>query len=124
MANPASLTVNDLSANGSINQPAVQTVDTNGTINCATNRMDRLFIEAVNSAAADITVTVKAGANPPSLLSADLAVTVLATSGKKIIGPFESARFIKADGTFDVNFQAASGSPNLAVRVYRLPKQI
>jgi hypothetical protein len=124
MANPASLTVNDLSANGSINQPAVQTIDTNGTINCATNRMDHLFLECVNSAAADIDVTLKAGTGAHALLSGDMKVTVVATTGKKIIGPFESARFVKADGTFDVQFAAASGSPNLAVRVYRLPKQI
>jgi hypothetical protein len=64
MANPASLTPNDLTQNGSIAQPAVQTVDTNGTINCATNKMDRLFLELVNLAANAITVTVKAGYKP------------------------------------------------------------
>jgi hypothetical protein len=127
MANPASLTPNDLTQNGSIAQPAVQTVDTNGTINCATNKMDRLFLELVNLAANAITVTVKAGASPPALLALDTALVVGATGGgtdKKIFGPFESGRFIKADGTFDVNFLAAAGAPNLQVRVYRLPKQI
>ena len=57
----------------------------------------------------------------------DLALVVGATAGgsdKKIFGPFESGRFCKADGTFDVNFLAASGAPNLTIRVYKLPKQI
>ncbi|MCC6328984.1 MAG: hypothetical protein IT174_10740 [Acidobacteria bacterium] len=125
MANPASFTVNALSANGSIAQPAVQTIDTNGTVPIpAATPSDRLFLECVNSAANAIDVTVKGGVNPPSHLSRDLAVTIAATTGKSIIGPFESQRFTKADGSFDVQFQAASGAPNLAVRVYRLPKQI
>ena len=123
MANPASLTINELAANGSIAQPAAQTIDTNGTVNCAVGSLtDRLYIEAVNAAANAITVTVKGGANPPSHLSRDLAVTVPVSPGARIIGPFESGRFVKADGSIDVQFQAASDSPNLAVRVYRLPK--
>lgn len=125
MANPAALTVNALSANGSIDQPAVQTIDTAGTVPVTGGHaMDRLFLELVNSAAQNIDVTVKAGANPPSLQTRDRTVTVLATTGKKIFGPFESAAHIKADGTFDVSFTPVSGSPNLAVRVYKLPKQI
>ncbi len=123
MANPANLTVTTLSANGSVDQPAVQTIDTNGTLNCpGGHAMDRLFIECVNGAANNIDVTIKAGTNPPSILAKDLKVTILATPGKKLIGPFESARFMKADGTFDVVFLAAASTPNLAIRVYRLPK--
>lgn len=80
-----------------------------------------MIIEAVNSAAQNIDVVVKAGFNPPSLLSRDLTVTVVATTGKVIIGPFESARYLKADGSVDITFTPVSGSPNLAVRVYRLP---
>lgn len=125
MANPATLTVTSLTAGGAAAQPAVQTIDTNGTINCpGGHAMDRMVIECVNAAANAITVTVKAGTNPPAALSRDLATSVPATPGARLIGPFESARFLKADGTFDVQFQAASGSPNLAVRIYKLPKQV
>lgn len=127
MANPANLTINACSANGSIDQPAVQTIDTNGTVSIAAglgSPMDRMIIECVNAAAQNIDVTVKGGVNPPALIARDLVVTILATTGRKIIGPFESARFLKSDGSVDVQFQAASGSPNLTVRVYRLPKQI
>jgi hypothetical protein len=44
-----------------------------------------------------------------------------ATPGK-LIGPFESARFVDGDGKVQVLFTPASGSPNAGVRVYRLPK--
>lgn len=123
MANPANITINECSANGSITQPAVQTIDTNGTITMlAGGKTDRIIIEAVNAAAQILTLTVQAGTKPPSLQSRDLAVAIPATTGKAIIGPFESSRFAKANGNIDINFTAASGSPNLAVRVYRLPK--
>jgi hypothetical protein len=130
MANPASLTINALSANGSVNQPAAQTIDTNGTVNCAAqSQTERLFLECVNAAAAAIDVTVKAGAYPPAHRAGigDLKVTLAATGSagdKKLIGPIESSRFAKADGSVDVQFQAASGSPNLTLRVYRLPKAV
>lgn len=124
MANPANLTVTSLTANGATAQPAVQTIDTNGTINVPGGHpMDRMVIECVNAAANAITVTVKAGTNPPALLSRDMATSIPASSAR-VLGPFESARFTKADGTFDIQFQAASGSPNLTVRIYKLPKQI
>lgn len=128
MANPASLTINQLTANAAVGQPAVQTVDTNGTINCAVkSQTDRLMVELVNGAAAALTVTVKAGTGVQAHTARDLAVTLSATGGgsaSKIIGPLESMRFVKADGSIDLQFQAASGSPNCAVRVYRLPTNI
>lgn len=62
MANPANLTINETSANGAINQPTLQPVDTNGTINCPVKSLtDRLLIEVVNTDDAALTVTVKAG---------------------------------------------------------------
>ena len=128
MANPASLTINDLSANASINQPTAQTVDTNGTINCAVKSVtDRLFLECVNAAAAAIDVTIKGGFLPPSHRSSDLKITLAATGSagdKKLIGPLESGRVTKTDGSIDVNFLAVSGAPNLTVRVYRLPMKV
>ncbi len=128
MANPASLTINELSANGAIAQPSVLSIDTDGTVNCpAKGQMDRLIFELVNTDDAAITVTFKAGTNPPAHTARDLAVSLSASGGgtdKKIVGPFEAARFAKSDGSMDVNFDAATGSPALSVRVYRLPKQI
>jgi hypothetical protein len=125
MANPANLIINECAANGSITQPTAQTIDTNGIVNCAVQGLsERLIIEAVNSAANNITVTVRAGTLPPAMRASALAVTVVATTGKVIIGPLESARFAKPDGSIDVDFLAASGAPNLAIRVYRLPRLV
>lgn len=128
MANPAALTINSLVANSSLNQPAAQTIDTDGTVSCAAGSLlDRLFLEIVNAAAAVLTVTVKAGTGEHAHTALDLAISMAATGAagdKKLIGPFEAARFVKPDGSIDVAFLAASGSPNATVRVYRLPRQI
>ncbi len=128
MANPASITVTDLTVNTAVNQPSTQAFDTDGDIPilaAGAARADRLILEIINTDDAALTVTVKAGDNPPSHLAADLAVA-LAASGtatdKRIIGPFESARFLQDDGKILVNFAAATGSPAGTIRAYRLPK--
>lgn len=126
MANPASITVTALSGNGGTNRPTAQTIDTDGTVPVTVGgAMDRLIFEIVNAAAAALTVTFKAGANPPSILARDLAISLAATGGPtatQIVGPFESGRFIKADGSVDIAFLAASSTPNCTIRAYRLPK--
>jgi hypothetical protein len=128
MANPVNLTINETTANGSINQPAAQSIDTNGTLNCPVKSLtDRLMIEVVNTDDAALTVTVKAGTGVQAHTSRDLAVALTAAGGAspaKIIGPLESTRFVKADGSIDVQFQAAAGSPAASVRVYRLPANV
>jgi hypothetical protein len=126
MANPASLTVNEISANAAITKPAAQAIDTNGTVNCQVgSHTDRLMIEVINLDDAALTVTVKAGTGVQSHTARDLSVVVAATGGagdKKLIGPLESSRFAKADGSIDVQF-AGGASPTSSVTVYRLPKQ-
>ncbi len=128
MANPASLTITDLTKNAALNQPAVQTCDTDGTVNCvAAGKTDRLIMEVINLAATAATVTVLAGTGDQAMIAKDLAVALAATgtaTDKRIIGPFEAARFMKADGSIDVNFLKASGSLNCTVRVYRLPANV
>jgi hypothetical protein len=128
MANPVNLIINELSANAGINQPAAQAIDTNGTLNCAVKSLtDRLLIEVVNTDDAALTVTVKAGTSAVAHTARDLAVSLAASGGgtaNRIIGPLESARFVKADGSIDVQFQAATGSPAASVRVYRLPANV
>lgn len=128
MANPASLTINDLTVNSSITQPTAQTIDTTGMVPIAAGGLtDRLILEVVNAAVAGLTVDVEAGDDPPAFRAGAGKLSVsLAASGsagdKKIIGPFESARFAQDDGKVHVTFTPASGSPNATVRVYRLPR--
>jgi len=128
MANPAAITITDLTANAGLNQPAVQTIDTDGTVpSPAAGKTDRLILELINAAAAALTVTVKAGVGEQSVQAKDLVVAMAATgtaTDKRIVGPFESSRFLKANGSIDVAFLAASGSPNCTVRAYRLPKAV
>ena len=126
MANPASITVTALTANSGVARPAAQTLDTDGTVPVTVGgAMDRLILELVNGAAAAVTVTVKAGDNPPSPLAADLDIALTGSGGAtpaKIIGPFESARFMQSDGSVNIAVLAASSTPSVTVRAYRLPK--
>jgi hypothetical protein len=128
MANPASLTITDLTKNAAVNQPSTQAIDTDGTVNCATAGLtDRLIMEIINLAATALTVTILAGTGSQALIAADLAVALAATGSatdKRIIGPFEAARFMKEDGSIDVSFAKASGSTNATVRIYRLPRNV
>lgn len=128
MANPAKLTINETSGNGAINQPTSQAIDTNGTVNCELKSLtDRVLIEVVNNDDAALTVKILAGTGVQAHTARDLSVSLAASGGgataNKLIGPLESARFVKADGSIDVNFQAATGAPACAVRVYRLPRK-
>lgn len=128
MANPANFTIQELSANAPANYKAAQTVDTDGTINVAVKSdTDRLLIEMENGAAAACTVKIKAGTGNQAQTAKELSFSLAATGGgaaKQILGGLESARFVKADGSIDIQFTAASSTPNVAVRIYRLPKQI
>lgn len=129
MANPANLTITPLAANGAVLQPAVQTLDTNGNIEIVGvgSMTDRLIIEAINTDNAAATLTFQAGDNPPSHRPTPLVVALAATgdgggADKKIIGPFEAARFVKADGNMDVTLDGTT--PTVTLRIYRLPKQV
>ena len=108
MANPASFNITDLALDAYITQPAVQTIDTNGTVPIAAGGMtDHLFIEVINTDDAALTVTVKAGDYPPAARAGigDLAVAMAASgtaTDKRIIGPLESARFAQDDGSINV----------------------
>lgn len=126
MANPANLTNQKLAINGGSTKQAFQVIDTNGTINCPIkSNTDRIFIDVENADDAAVTVTVKGGTGVQSIQSKDTAFAFPASGNagdKKFLGPFESSRVIKSDGSFDIAVLAASGAPNLNIRVIQLPK--
>lgn len=129
MANPAALTLTDLTANGAVTQPAANAIDTNGTVPLAAGgQAERVILEVINADDAALTVTVKAGdvgagAGRAGLGDLAIALPASGTGGaNKIIGPFEAARFQQSGGAINVQFQAATGAPNATVRAYRLPK--
>lgn len=132
MANPSAITITECTANGAINQPTVNTIDTTGMVpvNLSGKGLDRVIIEIINAAAAALTVDIKAAANPPGIQSRALSVALAATgtaTDKRIIGPFSASQFVQggADaGEIHLTFTPASGSPNATVRCYRLPKVV
>jgi len=130
MANATAITINDLTPNGSIVAPTAQVLDT-GTAAVtletpATSDMDRLVIEVSNThATATLAVTIEAGANPPAFRQAlgDVVNTaIVAVSGRRIFGPFESARFAQAGGKLQVTFTPSAGTITASFVCYRLPK--
>jgi hypothetical protein len=125
VANPATLTVTALVLNSSIAKPAAQAIDTNGMVPIAADgSFSRLYLEVENVDDAVLTVAIGAGVDPPAFQGGvgALSLTIPITTGVKLIGPFESARFAQSTGNLNVTFTAATGAPAANVRVYRLPK--
>jgi len=82
------------------------TLVTNG-VTIANARPEQLIIRATNTEASTNTVTVLAGANPPAIRGGqgNLVVTIAATSGVQFIGPFESDKYLQADGSISLDFE-------------------
>ncbi len=126
MANPAALTITELTANGQTARPSGDAIDTAGIVPVnAGGKVDRLIIEVTNSSANNLTVEIQAGDNPPAIQSKVFTGTPLAQNAVGIFGPFSSSQFIQSGsdaGELAVKFTPATGSPNATVRTYRLPK--
>lgn len=128
MANAASIAVTDLTANAFTAQPTADAMDT-GTA-AVTLLADvggvgeRVIFIVTNTAAANLTVTVAAGNNPPAQRAGlgDKVSGNVAQNASVVFGPFETARFIRSDGKVSVTFTPASGTIACNVRCYRLPK--
>lgn len=76
------------------------------------------IIRAVNASGGSGTATVLAGAYPPAIAAGqgNLAVTV-ANSATQWIGPFESGRFLQADGSLIVETSVA-----MTLTAFRVPR--
>jgi len=110
-----------LAGNAAITQPAGTAVDVANGHAIAHAEFERTLLRITNTAGADKVVTVKAGAYPPALAKGlgDLTFTVPATTGVFIAGPFESGRFMQADGSLYVDY--ASGHTGTTT-AFKLPK--
>lgn len=115
----------DLAANGSLNgATGPTTVDstlvTNGVVvNGAVP--ERTIIRTTHTDAAAHDLIVRAGDNPPAVAAGlgDLTVEVAATSGVRYFGPFESGRFLQADGTMEIDFETGYAG---TIDILRIPK--
>lgn len=128
MANASALTVTDLTANAFTTQPTADALDTGTaavTLDADVGGVgERVLLVVNNTAAANLTVTVVAGENPPAQRAGlgDKTSANIAQNATAIFGPFESARFIRKDGKMRVTFTPASGTIACNARCYRLPK--
>ena len=101
--------------------PTATAVDpTNGhVVSPGSTPLEEVLIVVNNTFAGTKVVTIKAGANPPALSAGqgDLAVTCAASTNGIPIGPLESARFLQADGTLNIDCAASMTG---TIVVYRL----
>jgi hypothetical protein len=124
MANPAALTITELTKNGQTARPAGDTVDTAGMVPInADGKVDRLIVEVTNNNVNALTVTIGAGDNPPSIQAKSLVSSAIAQNAVAVFGPFERGRFLQSGsdaGEIHVSF--AGTAVGCTVRCYRLPK--
>lgn len=104
--------------NGSIAAPAGTAVPTTGgTIPNADT--EHLLLQIVNGATA-ATVTIDAGAYPPALAAGLGPLTIAVAASETVYaGPFESGRFIQADGSLSIDTNEA-----ITVTAFVLPKAV
>ena len=110
-----------LVANSNLAQPAGTTIDQANGMVIAAAKPELTVLRVANTNGTDRVVTIKAGDYPPALAAGqgDLAVTVAATTGVQFIGPFESGRFLQADGTLEIDFAASFAGTITALKVPR-----
>lgn len=116
-----SVTVTSLTSGSAATTPAGTTITpANGAVIPNVGDTSRLLIRITNTNGSDRVATIKAGANPPAGRKGigDLAITVPATSGDKVV-VVESGRFTQADGSILVDFGASMAG---AISAIRLPK--
>jgi hypothetical protein len=126
VANAEAITIRDLVANSELADPAPNALDTGTdpvTLPCAVGGVtDQVIFRVKNLAAEDLTVTVKAGDNPPAMRAplGDVDSSVIAQNATRWLGPFESGRFCDEDGDLNLTF-TPGGTINTQVTAFRLP---
>jgi len=110
------LPLTNLVANGSIADPAGTTIDQANGMNVAIvttaipsgPHIDRLMLRVANTAGAAKNVIVRKGVDPPAFRSSlgDYTTQVPATTGVRLVGPFEIAHFAQADGSLNLDFES------------------
>jgi hypothetical protein len=108
-------------ANSNLTDPAGTTIDQANGMKIAAAKPELTVLRVANTNGSNRVVTIKAGDAPPAGASGqgDLAVTVAATTGVQWIGPFESGRFIQADGTMEIDFAASFAG---TITAFSLPR--
>lgn len=79
------------------------------------------FIEVKNASAAAVNITVTTASTVGGLAIADLSYTVPATTGDRMIGPFDPTLFNASDGTINVDF-GGNVAATVTVAAFKLPR--
>lgn len=114
------IAITDLAVGAGTAQPAGTTINvTNGGNIAAAGDTSKLILRVTNTAGVSKNVTIKAGASPPAVRNGlgDLVVAVPTVSERLIV--LESARHTKADGSIDIDYEAAMAGVASVVRVPR-----
>lgn len=114
--------VTPLVPNSSIAQPAGTAIDATNhhVINNADPEL--MVLRITNTHGSVHPVTIKAGANPPAVAAGqgDLVLAAIAaTTGVALAGPFESGRFLQADGSLRIDIDAGHTGTITCLRVPR-----
>jgi len=120
----AALTYTALTANSSIADVAGTAIAPTTGHTIAEALPEQTILRIVNTTAAEKTFTVKAGANPPAVAASlgDVVVTLAAgnvTPTVAFAGPFESGRFLQADGSLSID---AATSATGFVTAFKIPR--
>lgn len=78
----------------------------------------RVFLHAKNTNGAQRTLTIQTPATAGGLAIAEVAVVLAATTGDKIIGPFDPTIFNQAGGLVNVDLDASAG---VTIAAFKLP---
>lgn len=116
------VTVTTLTAGTDVAESAGTAADpTNDHVVTVDFPLEDLLLVFKNTNGSDRVATIVAGDNPPALSAGqgNLAITVPATSGVKMITGLESARFIQSDGTLHIDLATSFAG---TVHAYRCPK--
>ncbi|EFC80241.1 hypothetical protein [Parafrankia sp. EUN1f] len=111
----------NLVSNGNLAQPAGTALDATNdhVINAADP--EYTLLRVTNTDGSAHTLTIKAGTYPPAWAKGlgDLTVSIAATTGVQFIGPFESGRFLRSDGTMWIDVETSHAG---TITAFRLPK--
>lgn len=118
------LTVTTLTANAGVADvlaSAGVAIDaTNSHVLTTTKPLDSYIIRVNNTTAGTKVATIKKGGNPPADASGVGDLAISCTNGQvKFIGPLESARFIQADGTLNIDIEAGMTG---FIQVFQIPR--
>src|ERR1035437_246384 len=109
MAARDALTKNIFTANAHTADATPDTItQANGSVIAAGHRPELMLLRFQQTGVAAKKYTVKAGANPPaeSAGQGDFQSASIAQNAYDWFGPFESARFLQADGTINIDYEA------------------